>query len=112
MKNSKSYRDIKDSIVKKISEACHNSNNKSKVFLLMYFVHMFRNNTSFAVKMKHRFDFTENEIKYMLGEDHSHKMKDILRSSEIIKIKPIEEEVVVFDEKDKKESKQQSLFDF
>jgi replication factor C large subunit len=112
MKNSKSYRDIKDSIVKKISETCHNSNNKSKDFLLMYFVHMFRNNTSFAVKMKHKFDFTENEIKYMLGEDYSHKIKDILRSSETIKIKPIEEEVVVFDEKDKKESKQQSLFDF
>ena len=112
IKDSKSSRDIRDSIVKKIGDACHNSNNKSKDFLLTYFMHMFRNNTYFAVKMKQKFDFTESEIKYLLGENYSHKVKDILRSSEIVDVKPIEEEIVVSIEKDKKENRQQSLFDF
>ena len=112
LKASKSNRDIRDSIVKKISEAFHNSNNKSKGFLLMYFQHMFRNDMHFAVKMKQRFDFTESEIKYLLGKSHSHRLKDILRSSEVVDIQPIKEEVTVPDVKEKKEIKQQNLLDF
>ena len=45
----------------------------------------------FAVKMKQKFDFTESEIKHLLGKEHSHKLKDILRSSEVLDIQPIEE---------------------
>jgi len=113
LKDSKSNRDTRDSIAKKISEKCHNSNNKCKDFLLTYFIHMFRNDTDFAVKMKQNFDFTENEIEYLLGESYSHKIKDILRSSEATSVKPItEEETVTPIEEYGKESKQQSLFDF
>jgi replication factor C large subunit len=113
LKNSKSNRDTRDSITKKISEACHNSSNKSIDFLLTYFMNIFRNDTDFAVKMTKKFDFTENEMKYLLGEKYSHKIKDILRSSEtIVDVKPIEEEVVLPLEEDRKDSKQQSLFDF
>ena len=78
---------------------------------------MFRNNTYFAIKMKHKYDLTDAEIKYILGENHAHKLKDILRSSKMINIKPIEEETIISDEKEEKNEKaeekiQQSLFDF
>jgi len=113
IKNSKSNRDIRDSIAKKISEASHNSSNKGKGFLLNYFTRIFRNDTNFAVKMTKKFDFTENEINFLLGEKHQHKIKEILHSSEAIaEVKPIEEEVVLSVEEDKKDSKQQSIFDF
>jgi len=113
LKDSKSTRDIRDSIVKKISEASHNSSNKSKDFLLTYFTHMFRNDTGFAIRMKQRFDFSETEIKYLLSEKYSHKLEEILHPSETAFVKPIiEEETTVSDEVDKKESRQQSLFDF
>ena len=67
----------------------------------------------FAVKIKRRFDFTENELKYILGAKHLHKLKDILRFSEkITTVKPIKEEASVAIEEDKKEISQPSLFDF
>lgn len=113
LKSSKSNRDTRDSITKKISEACHNSSNKSIDFLLTYFMNIFRNDTDFAVKMTKKFDFTENEMKYLLGEKYSHKIKDILRSSEtIVDVKPIDEEIALPLEEDRKDSKQQRLFDF
>ena len=116
-KSSKNNRNIRSSIVEKITVSCHNSKRKSRDFLLNYFVYMFRNNTYFAIKMKHKYDLTDAEIKYILGENHAHKLKDILRSSKMINIKPIEEETIISDEKEEKNEKaeekiQQSLFDF
>jgi len=115
IKDSKSTRDIRDSIVKKISIASHNSSGKSRDFLLTYFTRMFRNDTFFAIKMKQRFDFSESEVKYLLGEKYAHKLEEILRTSETAIIKPIEEETIADlseDEPDVKASRQQSLFDF
>ena len=111
-KGAKSNVDTRDLIVEKISSACHNSNSKSKDFLLSYFTYMFKNNTYFAIKMKNKFDLTEAEIKYLLGESHQHKLKDILLSHEPIYKKPTQEELEELDEKDKKENLQQSLLDF
>ena len=112
-KSSKTNRDIRDDIVEKISGTCHNSNDKGKDFLISYFTQMFRNDTSFAIKMKNKFDFTENEIKYLLGTSHSNKLKNILHPVEKIKKITIEEkEPAIIDEKEKKENTQQSLFDF
>jgi len=113
-KNSKSYRDVQDSIVKKISETCHNSNKKSRDFLLMYFVNMFRNNIDFAVKMKHKLNLTEVEIKYLLGAKHSRKMQEILSSPKISNANPVEKETVASHEKEKveDEGRQQSLLEF
>jgi replication factor C large subunit len=117
MKDSKSTRDTRQILINKISQSCHNSSIKSKDFLLNYFTQMFQNDTSFAVKMKNKFDLSENEIKYLLGKKHAHKMKDILRSSEPPHVKPIEDEVTVSESPDEKEEKevkvkQQNLFDF
>lgn len=117
MKDSKSTRDTRQILVSKVSQACHNSSNKSKDFLLNYFKYMFQNDTNFAVKMKYKFDLSESEIKYLLGRKHAHKIKDILRSSEPLHVKPIEEEVSISvnsEETEEKEVKikQQNLFDF
>jgi len=111
-KSVKSNMDVRDFIVKKISSICHNSNNKSKNYLLSYFTNMFRNNTYFAIKMKNKFGFGEAEIKYLLGKSHQHKLKEILLSHEPIITKPTQEDSTGSVEKDKKENLQQSLFDF
>lgn len=116
-KSSKNYRNIRNSIVEKITASCHNSQKKGRDFLIKYFIYMFRNNTYFAIKMKHKYDLTEAEIQYLLGETHAHKLKDILRSTKMDNIKPIEEETVISDEKEEEKEKteeriQQSLFDF
>ncbi len=114
IKNSKPVRDMRDSIINKISKACHNSNNKSKDFLFTYLVYMFRNDTNFAIKMKKRFDFSETEIKYILGKNYLHKLEEILSNSETkIDVEPLKE--ITTDSpivEEVKESQQQSLFDF
>ena len=111
-KSGKGYVDVRDLIVKKISKAGHNSMKKSKDFLLSYFTHMFRNDTYFSIKMKNKFDFSEGEIKYLLGESHKHKLKEILHPHDVSYLKPTEEETELSVERDKKEDLQQSLFDF
>ncbi len=111
IKDSKPKREIRDSISKKISKTCHSSSNKSKDFLSTYFVHMFRNDTEFAIKMKQKLDLAENEIEYLLGKKYTHKLKDILQSSETIaKVKSLEEVIVSVE--DERDDKQHSLFDF
>ena len=119
MKNSKTTRGIRDSVVKKIGALCHNSYRKSKEFLLPHFKYLFRNDTRFAYRMKNRLDFSESEIKYLLGEKYMHKMKDILQFSGKTDEKQIEINVPVNNkekEGNKKEKnreiKQPSIFDF
>jgi len=113
-KSSKSYRDTRDSIVGKMSRTCHSSNRKSREFLSIYLIHMFRNNLEFAVKMMHKFEFTESEMKYLLGETYSRELEKSFYPIKTAHEKQIENESVTHDEKekDKKENKQQSLFDF
>ncbi len=111
-KGNKNKSDLRKTIVKKISKNCHNSGYKTKDQFFNYFIHMFRNNTYFAINMKDKFDFTEPEIKYLLGKSHMYKLKEIQNFSKDEKIKPIEENIE--QKKDKKENKeiQQNLFDF
>lgn len=111
-KSNKNKSDLRKTIVKKISKNCHNSGYKTKDQFFNYFIHMFRNNTYFAINMKDKFDFTEPEIKYLLGKSHMYKLKEIQNFSKDEKIKPIEENIE--QKKDKKENKeiQQNLFDF
>lgn len=111
-KGIKGKLDVRDLIIEKISSVIHSSNNKTKGFLLSYFTHMFRNDTYFAIKMKNKFVLAEAEIKYLLGESHQHKLKEILLAREPIYVKPIQEPAEEPDEKDKKEDLQQSLLDF
>jgi len=60
--------------------------------------------------MKNKLDLSEAEIKYLLGESHQYKLKEILGSKETLSQKPISQEKIK--EKDKKENLQQSLLDF
>ena len=117
-KDIKSSSVTRDLIIKKLSKLCHNSDSKTRDFILSYFINMFRNNTSFAVKMKKKFDLSENEVEYLLGKTHAYKLKEIISASELEDIiKPIKEPVkekttMKIEKKDKKEKIQQSLFDF
>ena len=72
---------------------------------------MFRNNTYFASKMKNKLDLSESEIKYLLGDSHKHKLRDILHSHEVVYEKPLTSDITE-EEEEKTESMQQSLFDF
>jgi len=111
-KDAKGTIDIRDLILEKLGNISHGSKEKNKDFLLLYFTHMFRNNTYFAIKMKNKLDFSESEIKYLLGESHKNKLKDIMNSPEKVYEKPLTTGLSEEDEKEKPESMQQSLFDF
>ena len=61
--------------------------------------------------MKNKFDFSENEIEFLLGKTHAHKLKEILYGSETEVLPKVEKEEKV-EEKEKNENIQPSLFDF
>ncbi|KYK32739.1 MAG: hypothetical protein AYK22_07020 [Thermoplasmatales archaeon SG8-52-3] len=104
--------EVKDMILRKLSNISHCSKSKNKNFMLSYFTHMFRNNSFFAIKMKNKLNLSETEVKYLLSESHMHKLKEIMRSPEIIYEKPIQVDSTEEVEEEKSESMQQSLFDF
>jgi len=114
-KSIKNSVDLKDIIVKKICKDFHLSGKKTKNVLFHYFVSMFRNDTSFAIKMKDVYDLNENEIEYLLGKSHSYKLKEILHGKKPVLIKTLDKKVEKEKQKELKEDKeksQQSLFDF
>ena len=111
-KDVKIILDIRNSILEKLGKISHNSKMKNKDFLMSYFTNMFRNNTYFAIKMKNKLNLTESEIKYILGESHQHKLKEIILTSEVIREKQISTDIKESNDEDKSESLQQSLLDF
>jgi replication factor C large subunit len=99
MKSTKTVRSVRDSVIKKIGKLCHNSERKSKEFMLPLFKQIFRNNTRFAIKMRNKLELSENEIKYLLGEKYVHRLKEIMEKKE--------------EEEDIEEARRQpSIFDF
>lgn len=106
-KTGKTSFDVKDTVLRKLSRETHLSNKKNKEDFFPYFVHMFKNNTSFAIGMKEKLDLTENEVEFLLGETHAHKFKEIMASSELEKLEIDEEK-----RDEKADNIQQSLFDF
>ena len=108
----KNKTESKQAVIKKISNESHLSSKKTRDELLSYFRNMFRNNTLFAIKMKNKYDFSENEIEYILGKNHSHKVKEILQGKETERIQPQNQEKNGEEEKEAEEKLQQSLFDF
>jgi len=115
---SKTTRAVRDSVVKKIGELCHISSKKSKETLLSHFKYLFRCNINFASNMTKTLDFSENEVKYLLGDKYIYKMKEILQLAEKIDEKQIEiksptsESLVEKERVEKQEIKQPSIFDF
>jgi replication factor C large subunit len=119
MKGNQSPRLLRDGITKKIAHLNHLSERKTKEAILPHFQSMFRNNTRFACKMIKSLDFSETEIKYILGEKHLHKIKEIVQCSEKVDENQEEIKITASDKKkseeEKKETsdvKQPSLFDF
>jgi len=116
---SKPTRILRDSVVNKIGAMCHNSDKKSREFLLPHFKYLFQNDMTFACKMKKRLDLSESEIKYILGDKYLHKLNYILQSSVKSDEKQVEIEVTKSKDSEKEEKKeikqevrQPSLFDF
>ena len=119
LSQSKQNRAIRDAVLDKLGKICHNSNKKSKEFLLPYFKFLFQTDINFAIKMKKRLDLTESDVKFLLGEKHLDKLDKIMKELEIIdesqvEIKIEETKEVIKEEKKevKPEIKQPSLFDF
>jgi replication factor C large subunit len=119
MKSNQTARLIRDGVTKKIATVQHVSNQKVKEAILPHFQTMFRNNPRFACKMIKHLDFSESEVKFLLGEKYLHRMKDILQCAEKTNEKQEEIEITAQQtrnkEEEKKEStdlKQPSIFDF
>lgn len=121
MKSNQSTRILRDGVVKKVSTLNHTSDQKTKETILPHFQALFRNSPRFACKVMTLLDFTENEVKYLLGEKYLHRMKDILQCAEKadekqaeIKVESAEKNTKQQREEKKEESelKQPSIFDF
>jgi hypothetical protein len=119
MKANQSARFIREGVIKKISTLNHTSSQKTKDMILPHFQVLFRNNPRFACKMINLFDFSESEVKYLLGEKYLHRMKDIVQCAEKTDERQGEIEITTVSKKkndrEKKESsdlKQPSILDF
>lgn len=118
MSQSKTNRTTRYSIVEKLSTLCHNSRKKTNESFFPHFQFMFQQDLLFASEMKKKLDFSEGEIKFLLGPKYMHKLDAILSDSEKItkqtEHKKISKNLVLTEEKkeEKGEIKQPSLFDF
>ena len=112
-KSTKSNREIRDSILKKISKECHNSNRKSKDYFTSYFKSMFIHDIDFAIKMKQKLNFSESEVGFLLGKENQGQLNEILSEKKVVKEKLEEKnEDIGVKEAEKEENLQQSLLDF
>ncbi|MBN1860050.1 MAG: replication factor C large subunit [Candidatus Thermoplasmatota archaeon] len=119
MKSNQSARVLRDSVVKKLSKLNHTSDEKTREVILPHFLSVFRNTPRFACKMIKRLDFSESEVKYLLGEKYLHKMKDIVQCAEKvdenqgeIHIDSVEKNTKEEEKKEGSDLKQPSIFDF
>jgi replication factor C large subunit len=114
-KSIKNNVDMRGVIVNKISKNSYISSSKTKDALYPYFASIFRNDTSFAIKMKDKYDFTENEIEYLLGKNHLYKLKEIIHLSQTDFIEPLDKKIDTQEDYSKEkdnEKHQQSIFEF
>ena len=119
MREQRTSTAYRTAIIQKLAPVCHNSERKTKESILPSFTYMFCNNLHFACKMKIKLDLSENEIKFLLGKEHAHKLKQIVLWCE--KTDEKQGEIPLDTEKEKtkkeiqpeqKEIRQQSIFDF
>jgi replication factor C large subunit len=72
----------RDEIIDKLKGISHASRNKITEQFLPHLQLMFRNNIRFAAGLAKRLDFSESEIKFLLGHKHEHMYRDIIQWSE------------------------------
>jgi replication factor C large subunit len=82
LKSMQTPRMTRDGIARKLGVLTHASLRKTKEVFLPSFQVLFRNDTRFACRMITALDLSESEVRYLLGEKHMHKMKEILQCSE------------------------------
>lgn len=119
MKGNQPLRMVRDNVVKKISKLNHASEKKTKEAILPQFQAVFRNDLRFACKMIKIMNFSESEVKYLLGKEYFHKINEILQCAEKkdekqaeIKINPIIKKRTEEGKKENSDLKQPSIFDF
>lgn len=114
LKQSKTSRDVRESILEKMGNCCHQSKAKGKDFLSSSFMPLMRNNTTFALQMSKQFELSEQELSYLVGKAQAQKLKEILEGETVhTKQFVAESEPAPIKKKEKQEEKiQQSLFDF
>jgi len=119
MKSNQSTRVLRDGVVKKISTQTHASDQKTMDAILPHFQSLFRNNPRFACKMIKVMEFTESEVKYLLGKQYLHRMKDIVQCAEKvdekqreIQVEPVEKNKKKEENKQDTDLRQPSIFDF
>jgi replication factor C large subunit len=117
LKSLQTPRMIRDGLARKLGALTHASLRKTKEAFLPSFQTLFRNDTRFACRMITVLDLSEGEVKYLLGEKHLHKMKEILECSE--KTDEKQEEIELQETKKNEEQQepkndrtQPSIFDF
>ncbi len=117
MKSMQTPRMVRDGIARKLGVVNHASQRKIKEVFLPSFQVLFRNDARFACRMISVLDLSEGEVKYLLGEKHLHKMKEILQCSE--KVDEKQEEIELSEHSKTDEQKEQkpngdqpSIFDF
>jgi replication factor C large subunit len=76
LRESKSLRGVRDSLLLKLGRMCHTSRGKTNSYLPV-FRQLFRDNLRFAVNMKNRLELTEGEMKFLLGEKYEQKLREI-----------------------------------
>ena len=104
----------------KIGAYSHTSAQKTKEALLPQFQQLFQTDSRFVCKMMGKLNLSESEVKFLLGNKHAHKMKDILQCIENVdeqqeEIPFISEEKIEKNEEKKEQKddlKQPSIFDF
>lgn len=119
MKANQASRATRDSVVKKISQLSHCSDRKTRDAILPQFQSLVRNSPRFACKMIKQLDFSESEVKYLLGEKYLHRMKDIVQCAEKsdekqveIQVESVGKKTVEQEKKEDGDLKQPSIFDF
>lgn len=122
MKQNKPLREVREELSTKLGKLCLCSKKKSKENVLIHFTQMFCHNIGFACAMKLQLNLSENEIRFLLGNKHQHKLKEILSycksvdndqetlgSTDASEKKPTEEKEKIETQPD---LKQPSLLDF
>jgi replication factor C large subunit len=117
LKSLQTPRMIRDGLARKLGALTHASLRKTKEAFLPSFQTLFRNDTRFACRMISVMDLSEGEVKYLLGEKHLHKMKEILECSEKTNEKQeeieLQETKKVEEQQEPKDARTQpSIFDF
>lgn len=104
-----------NSILNKISKNFHISKYKSKVYIIKYFMYLFKCDSEFALNMKEILNLDESEVIYLLGEKNLDNINYILNTKKNQEKKLLENKVslkLIKKEKIKQMSTQQNLNNF